>query len=580
MHGLIIISFIFFVGLVGIITYSRIKGTNNHDSKDSYFLGGRSLTGGVIGASLLLTNLSAANFVGMSAQAYTNNMSVMSWEVTSGITLVLVAMFLVPRYLKQGITTVPDFLEDRFDSGVKKIVSLLFLLGYVSNALPITLYSGAIALSQIFDLQGIFGISYVASIWLTVWVIGIIGFLYAILGGLKAVAVSDTLNGIGLAIGGLLVPFFGLIALGKGHFSQGLTQILTHNPEKFNAIGSAKDPVPFITIFTGMLLVNLYYWGTDQAIIQRALAAKNLKEGQKGVIFAGLLKVVTPIIVIIPGIIAFHLYGAGAENPDLMYSRLANDVLPKPLIGFFAAAMFGSILSVFNGVLNSASTLFALNVYNPIFGKGKSDKEIVSQGKKFGFVLAIISMIIAPFIMYAPQGLFQYLQIVNGFFNVPIFTIIFIGYLTKKVPALAAKIALPFFVLTYALLQLVFKPNLHFLHQLGILFVVSCIIMLVVGKIKPREVPYELKDNKVVDIKPWEHRYTASGVVIFLMVSMYIVCSKLGIVGTTGISIKTIGYLAFSACLILLVFKLIKLKNKEVSKGPESAYMKKVNENI
>ncbi|EHJ01211.1 SSS sodium solute transporter superfamily [Clostridium sp. DL-VIII] len=557
---LTIISFLFCIILVATVTYRKLKGQKNN-SKDSYFLGGRSLTGGVIGASLLLTNLSASNFVGMSAQAYSSNMSVMGWEVGSGVTLVIVALFLLPRYLKQGVTTVPDFLEERFDSGVKKIVSILFLLGYVSNLLPITLYSGAIALAQIFNVQETFGISYTASVWIMVWVIGIIGFIYAILGGLKAVAVSDTLNGIGLAIGGLMVPIFGLIYFGHGSFSTGLSNILANNAEKFNAIGTSHDPIPFGTIFTGMILVNLYYWGTDQAIIQRALAAKNLAEGQKGIIFAGLLKVLTPLVVIIPGIIAFHIYGAGVKNPDLLYSRLVNDVLPKPLIGFFAAAMFGSVLSVFNGVLNSASTLFALNVYSPVFGKGKSDKEIISKGKLFGLILAIISMTIAPFIMYAPQGLFEYLQTVNGFFNVPIFTIVFIGYVTKKVPAIAAKISIVLFVLTYGTLQLVIKPDIHYLYQLAILFVVSCIIMLVIGKIRPRATEYTLKDNNVVDIKPWKYRYEACGFVIFFMISMYIVCSKLGFANEGGISIRTLIPIALVAAIMYGLVKIIKARS-------------------
>jgi SSS family solute:Na+ symporter len=575
---LTIISFLFCIALVATVTYRKLKGQKNN-SKDSYFLGGRSLTGGVIGASLLLTNLSASNFVGMSSQAYSSNMSVMGWEVGSGVTLVIVALFLLPRYLKQGVTTVPDFLEERFDLGVKKIVSILFLLGYVSNLLPITLYSGAIALAQIFNVQQVFGISYTASIWITVWIIGIIGFIYAILGGLKAVAVSDTLNGIGLAIGGLMVPVFGLIYIGHGSFSTGLSNMLVNNSDKFNAIGTSQDPIPFGTIFTGMILVNLYYWGTDQAIIQRALAAKNLAEGQKGIIFAGLLKVLTPLVVIIPGIVAFHIYGAGIDNPDLLYSRLVNDVLPKPLIGFFAAAMFGSVLSVFNGVLNSASTLFALNVYNPILGKGKSDKEIISKGKQFGLVLAIISMTIAPFIMYAPQGLFQYLQTVNGFFNVPIFTIVFIGYVTKRVPAIAAKISIVFFVLTYGILQLVIKPDMHYLYQLAVLFVISCIIMLVIGKIKPRDKAYTLQDNKVVDITPWKYRYEACGVVLFFMISMYIVCSKLGFASGNGIGVKTVIPIALVAVIMYVLVKVIKTKSSGGKKDSHAELdYKKTNE--
>ncbi|MGL5961913.1 MAG: sodium:solute symporter family transporter, partial [Cetobacterium sp.] len=201
---LMFLSFIFFTLLVGVLTYYKTKG-DKLDTNDGYFLGGRSLTAGFIAGSLMLTNLSPANFAGMSAQSFTHNMSVMGWEVGSGITLVLVAMFLVPRYLKGGLTTIPEFLEDRFDPGVKKFVTYLFLISYVLNGLPPTLYAGALVMSQLFDVSGIFGISYTAGIWLTVWAIGIIGAIYAIFGGLKAVAFSDTLNGIGLIIGGLSV---------------------------------------------------------------------------------------------------------------------------------------------------------------------------------------------------------------------------------------------------------------------------------------------------------------------------------------------------------------------------------------
>lgn len=561
MEVLIVVTFLAFLCAVGLFTFLKIRGTNKkNQSKDSYFLGGRSLTGGVIGASLLLTNLSASNFVGMSGQSYSGNMSNMAYEVTSGLVLVIVAMFLLPRYLKQGINTVPDFLEDRYDSSVKNIVSILFLLCYVLNLIPITLYSGAIAISQIFNIQGILNVSYQTSIWITVWAIGIIAFFYAIVGGLKAIAVSDTFNGIGLAIGGLSIPIFGLLYIGKGKFLTGFSHFFAATPQKFNAIGSATDAVPFGAAITGLILVNLYYWGTDQSIIQRALAAKNLKEGQKGVMLAGFFKVLTPIIVVIPGIIAFQIFGKGASNADLMYSKLIKTVLPKPLTGLFAAAMFGSVLSVFNGVLNSASTLFALNIYGPIFGREKSDEELVKKGKYFGVIIAIIGMLIAPSIMYAPQGLFQYLQVINGFFNVPIFTVVFIGYVTKRVPSIAAKISLAFFIGTYAVLQFIIKPKMNFLYQLAILFAISCIIMLIVGKIKPREKLYKLSINNVVEIEPWEHRFEAGGFIIFLMISSYIIFSKAGVAGKEGFNFRTVIYIGVTALATIICVVALKRK--------------------
>lgn len=559
MDSMVIISFLLFASMVGGITYFKTRGMEK-GSSDGYFLGGRSFTGGVIAASLLLTNLSAVSFVGMSAQAYTNNMSVMGWEVGSGITLILIALFLIPRYLKQGITTIPQFIQSRFDNGTRQFIAILFLVSYIVNMLPITLYSGAVAMSQIFDVAAFFNISDVQGIWLTVWTIGLIGICYAVFGGLRAVAISDTINGVALVVGGLLVPIFALIYMGDGNILAGLESFFTSTPEKFNAFGSNSDPLPFSTMFTGLLLVNLYYWGTDQSIVQRGLAAKNLEEGQKGFILAGLFKVLTPIILIIPGIMAYQILGPDVENPDIIYPELVKIVLPQPLVGLFASAMMGAILSTFNGVLNSASTLFALDVYKPKWGKDKSEEDLVKIGKRFGLVVAFFAMFCAPFIMNAPAGLYDYLQTINGFFNVPIFTIIFMGYMTKRVPPIAAKVAITFFVVMYGLSQLVFNDiiTIHYLHVSAILFVISCGIMYVIGKMHPMDHDFVLENNHLVEITPWKDRFKAGGFVIFIMISMYVVFSDIGIAGSAGFT--GITWLALLAVAVVCFFGSIALE--------------------
>ena len=545
----ILLSFFFFTGFVVYYTWSRVKNQKNN-SKDGFFLGGRSLTGGLIASSLILTNLSATSFVGMSALSFKGNMSVMGYEVASGITLIIIALFLVPRYLKQGITTIPDFLESRYDLSVKQFVTVLFLLSYIVNLLPNTLYAGAMVIGGIFDIETMLGISRFQAILLIAAVIGFLGLFYAIYGGLKAVVIADTLNGVGLIVGGLMIPIFGLIVLGDGSFMEGMHIISTNATDKLQAVGAADDPnVPFSTMFTGLLLVNLYYWGTDQAIIQRALGAKNLKEGQKGVILAGAIKVLTPLFLIIPGIIAYHMFGtvdaAGQSyEADTMYTRLVNEVLPKPLVGFFLAAMFGAILSTFNGVLNSSTTLFTLNVYKPFFDKeGKlSDEQLVNKGRVFGLFIAILSVGIAPFIMFAPNGLFDLLQRLAGLFSVPIFTIVFMGYVTKRVPAMAAKVSLAFFVAAYGIVQFTpasmhdylgpLKPlaELHFFHQLAVLFVACCLIMLVIGKARPLDTDFVLPVNEAMDITPWEFRFEASAVILYMVLGAYITFSDLGLV--------------------------------------------------
>lgn len=209
----------------------------------------------------------------------------MAWEVTAPIAVIIMALVLLPKYLGGAFSTLPEFLSTRFDDGVRRYIVLLFMLGYVFVTIPSVLYSGALAVLKLFDVPGLLGISFESSVWLVIWIIGIIGAVYAIFGGLKAVAISDTLNGIGLLFIGLLIPVLGLLALGDGNLFQGFKTMTTDHAEKLNAIGSKDDSIPFSTIFTGMIFMNMFYWGTNQYVIQRALGAKNLAEGQKGFCF-------------------------------------------------------------------------------------------------------------------------------------------------------------------------------------------------------------------------------------------------------------------------------------------------------
>jgi len=451
-----ILTFLGFTLLVAIISYLATRKTNENSS-DGYFLGGRSLTAGVIAGSLLLTNLSTEQIVGLNGSAYESGLSVMVWETLAAIAMVVTAVFLLPRYLKGGLTTVPGFLSKRFDVATKTLTSGLFLSGYVIVLLPVILYSGALAISGMFNVPEMMGISHTQSIWVCVWGIGIIGSIYAVFGGLKAVAVSDSINAIGLLVGGLLIPIFGLMAIGDGSMMDGLSILVTENPDKFKSMGGETDPVPFYTIFTGMMLVQLFYWGTNQQIIQRALGAKSLEEGQKGLLLASFIKILGPIIVVLPGLIAYHMYSGSLENADQAYPMLVGEVLPPYLLGFFAAVLFGAILSSFNSVLNSSVTLFGIDIYKQHINKDADEKTVVKYGKIFGVILAIASMFIAPMIANA-GSLFAYLQEVNGIYSIPILTIIVVGYLTKRVPAKAAKIALVLGSLLYIISQFGMKP--------------------------------------------------------------------------------------------------------------------------
>lgn len=547
-----ILSFVGFTALVGIIAYYATRKTDE-SSSDGYFLGGRSLTAGVIAGSLLLTNLSTEQIVGLNGSAYTDGLSVMAWETLAAIAMVVTAVFLLPRYLKGGLTTVPQFLAKRFDVTTKTITSGLFLTGYVVVLLPVILYSGSVAISGMFDVPTLLGVSDSTALVICIWGIGIIGSIYAVFGGLKAVAVSDSINAIGLLTGGLLIPVFGLMAIGDGSVLDGLNVLMSTEPERFDSTGNAGQEVPFSTIFTGMMLVQLFYWGTNQQIIQRALGAKNLAEGQKGLLLAAFLKILGPLILVLPGMIAYHYFEGGLATSDLAYPELVRAVLPKPMVGFFAAVLFGAILSSFNSVLNSSVTLFGIDIYKQHINQEAPERTVVKYGKIFGIVLALAAMFIAPLIANA-GSLFNYLQEINGIYSIPIFTIIVVGYLTKRVPAIAAKIGIFSGSILYIFSQFWLGPNMkesalaaakasgitdpavlriveadaypHYLHVMAILFLTNVIIMLIIGYFKPRATPFELEYTKQVDIVPYKHIKIVGIAICTIVVGIYIYFAK------------------------------------------------------
>ena len=304
MTALAFIAFILFVAF-----YSWYKLKNEKlDSKDGYFLGGRSLTGIVIAGSMLLTNISTEHLIGMNGSSYKNGFIIIAWEITSALALVAAAIYFVPKYLKMGLTTIPEYLEKRFDSSTRTMVALFLMISFVVTLLPIVLYTGAINLESIFNISEVLEVSRSKGLWITVVCIGVIGAIYAIFGGLKAVAVSDTINGYGLLIGGLLIPIIALVSIGDGNPLTGLIKVFQNDPEKFNVIGSSDSVMPFETLFTGLVINQLYFWSMNQTIIQRALGAKNLEEAQKGLLYTGVLKILVPIIIILPVVIGYYYF--------------------------------------------------------------------------------------------------------------------------------------------------------------------------------------------------------------------------------------------------------------------------------
>jgi solute:Na+ symporter, SSS family len=501
----------------------------NLDSSEGYFLGGRSLTAVYVGTSLLLTNLSTEQMVGLNGQSYSGSMTAMAWEVTAPIALILFAFVFLPRYLKSGITTIPRFLEDRYDLKTRLIVSILLIAGYTVSFLPTVLYSGALVLDKIFNISGFLGWGPFGTVFITAAFIGLTSICYIYFGGLKAMSSADALYGVGLIIGGFAILILGIYAVGNGSIGEGLHTITTEHPEKLNSIDSSNDAqVPWPTILTGLLINNLFYFAVNQAIVQRALGAKSLAEGQKGVLLAALFKTFGAFYLVVPGIIAFHLYGDTISNPDNAYPLLVTDLLPTVFAGVFAAILFGAILSSFSGALNSTMTLFTMDIYKHMINPKAGDHHLVKVGRRFILVLGLLSICIAPAILKAPSGLYSYLQETFGFFNVPILAAVVVGFFTKRVPALAPKAGIVVHVILYGLSKLI-VGEIHFLYILAVLFPVNVAVMLIIGKIAPREEPYQLLSTDKVDTTNWKYLKPASAFILLLMIGVYILFSPWGI---------------------------------------------------
>ena len=331
-------SFLFCTGLVAFLTYRMSRGGETNSSS-GYFLGGRSLTAGFIAGSLMLTNLSTEQLVGLNGAAFRDGLSVMAWEVVAVVALVLMALFFLPKFLKSGITTVPEFLEVRFDRTTRLITTSVFVLAYAAILLPIILYTGAKGLNGMLDIGGLTGISDQSSqLWMTVWFVGLTGSIYAIFGGLKTVAISDTLNGIGLLIGGVLITYFGLLLLDDGGVFDAFSTLKAKHPGKMNSIGGPSNLYPSPPCSRGPSAESLLL------VYQPANYSENLRSqgfgrGSEGR-FIRRRQASGTYLVGLPGLIAFALYGDSIKADDA-YGRLVRDALPAPLVDFLRRSWLG-----------------------------------------------------------------------------------------------------------------------------------------------------------------------------------------------------------------------------------------------
>ena len=527
------LSFLAFTAFVAAYSTWQLR-RDKLDTQDGYFLGGRSLTGIVIAGSMLLTNISTEHLIGMNGSAYKNGAIILAWEVTSALALVAAALYFVPRYLKMGLTTIPEFLEKRFDGLTRTMIAFLLIVSFISTLLPIVLYTGAINIESIFEISDLLNINKQQGLWLTVVVVGAVGAVYAIFGGLKMVAYTDTINGYGLLIAGLAVPIIALIDIGGGGILAGLVKVFENAPEKFNVISpevsvgpGARDAIlPFSVLFTGMIINQLYFWTMHQSIIQRALGAVSLKEAQKGLLYTGVLKLLIPLVIVLPGIIGFYYFGDSLyDDPDTVYPSLVKRIMPVWMTGFFVAVVMGAILSTFNSALNSAATIFSLGIYKRYINHQAGEKRLVWIGRMASAVLAVFAIGVAPFVANAPAGLYQLLQQLNGIFFIPMATVILAGFFFPRVSATGAKAGLLFGLLFYILLYFVLEVELHFVHIWGIEFVLNVVVMHLVSMVYPRINPFRITDVGAVEMTQWKY---ANAMGIFLVLATLAIFIFLG----------------------------------------------------
>ena len=448
-----VVDYSVFIGYILVIValglwVSREKKGHEKNAED-YFLASKSLPWWAIGASLIAANISAEQFIGMSGSGFAIGLGIASYEWMSALTLLIVGKFFMPVFIEKKLYTIPEFVEQRFSTNLKTILAIFWIALFIFVNLTSVLFLGAKAVDTILG-SGDGGLIIYAIIGLA-----LIAAAYSLYGGLSAVAWTDVLQVAMLVVGGLVTTIIALDHVTPdGGVVAGFNHILTVAPEKFKMILSRDNSeyfnLPGIAVLIGGLWVaNLYYWGFNQYIIQRALAAKSLPEAQKGIAFAGFLKLIIPLLVVIPGIVAYVMYvhpegttiipgiheafssGSGAINYDKSYPWLISVFVPTGLKGLVLAALVAAIVSSLASMLNSTSTIFTMDIYKPYINKTATEKKVVYTGRLTAAGALIIACLIAPLLGNVPQ-MFQYIQEYTGLVSPGILAVFLMGLFWKK----------------------------------------------------------------------------------------------------------------------------------------------------
>lgn len=420
---------------------SRSKGKEK--TTEDYFLASKSLPWWAIGASLIAANISAEQFIGMSGSGFKVGLAIASYEWMAAITLLIVAKYFLPIFIKQGLYTIPEFVEKRFNTSLKTILAVFWIALFVFVNLTTVLFLGGKALDTILGAgDGSTIIPFMVGL-------ALFAAAYSVWGGLSAVAWTDVIQVVLLVIGGLATTIIALNHVTpEGGTLNGLSHIYNVASDKFHMILKKDNPefsnLPGIAVLIGgMWVANLYYWGFNQYIIQRALAAKSLKEAQRGIAFAGFLKIIVPLIVVIPGIIAFVMFqeniaeagtvfsDVAGDNNDHAYPWLIGKFVPAGLKGLVVAALTAAIVSSLASMLNSVSTIFTMDIYKPYINKSAKDKQLVTVGR----ITVLVALIIATSIantMGSFDQVFQAIQEYTGIVSPGILAVFLMGLFWKK----------------------------------------------------------------------------------------------------------------------------------------------------
>ena len=457
------------IGIISLATYVSKNRSDKERSAEDYFLAGRSLPWWAIGASLIAANISAEQIIGMSGQGFIVGMAIAVWELTAAIALIVMAKYFLPLFLEKKIYTMPQFLEQRFDKRVSLILSFFWLIVYIFINLTSVLWLGSLAINALTGLDLFYGLV----------VLALFSLAYSLSGGLKAVAMTDVVQVVLLIFGGLAVSFIALNTISESSgVVNGMKIVFDQMPEKFDMILSSDNPsyknLPGIWILFGLgvWIGHFFYWGFNQYITQRALAAKSIKEAQKGVMFAAYLKLLMPIVIVLPGICAAILFPV-LEKSDQAYPTMMS-LLPNGLLGLTFAALIAAIVSSLASMSNSISTIFTMDIYRYFKGGEDNQSSLIKVGRYTVIVSLFIATLIAKPLLGSFESIFQYIQNFTGYFSPGIVVIFLVALFWKKATSMSVLIAALISLFASVLISLIY-PDLPFIHRMTIVFVLSAI---------------------------------------------------------------------------------------------------------